>query len=72
MTKTLENCSLIKKMVKKGEGEPERLFNINKCLGYQKGEDDDEPCEICKRCRLLASIEIGKNYIEAENKSIEK
>jgi len=57
MTKTNENCSLIKEMVKKGEGEPERYFNINRCLGYQKGEEDDEPCETCKRCRLRAGTD---------------
>lgn len=34
MTRTLDNCSVIKKQIKRGIGEPERYCNINKCLGY--------------------------------------
>lgn len=52
MQRTLENCTLIKKCIKKGIGEPEQYRNLNKCVGYAKGENDDEPCEQCKRCRL--------------------
>lgn len=52
MQRTLENCTLIQKCVRKGIGEPEQFPNINKCFGYQRGEDDDEPIEQCKQCRL--------------------
>lgn len=54
--RTLDNCSLIQKMIKRGIGEPEQYHNINKCLGYQRGETDDEPCEICKRCKYNLSF----------------
>ena len=49
--RTLDNCTLIKKCVKAGIGEPQQWYNINKCEGYQRGENDDEPCEQCKKCR---------------------
>ena len=51
MTRTIENCTLIKKCVKNGLGEPDRFWNINRCEGYQKNEHDDEPCEQCKKCK---------------------
>lgn len=50
MQKTFENCSLIKKCVRKGIGEPD--YRNGKCCGYQKSENDDEPCEECKKCKL--------------------
>ena len=50
MKRTLYNCSLIKKMVNEGIGEPERHYTTR--VGYQKSENDDEPCEICKNCKL--------------------
>lgn len=28
-----------------------------KCIGYGKSEMDDEPCEMCKRCKLYAGFE---------------
>ena len=46
MQRTLENCTLIQKCVRKGIGGPEQ--RNGKCMGYQKSENDDEPCEICK------------------------
>lgn len=55
-SRTLDNCSLIKKMIKSGIGEPEQMYNINKCLGYQRSENDDEPCEICKGCKYNLSF----------------
>lgn len=58
MKRTLYNCSLIKKMVAKGMGEPERHYVT--CVGYQKSENDDEPCEICKKCKL--------NYMYGDDK----
>lgn len=54
--RTLDNCSLIQKMIKQGIGEPEQYHNINKCLGYQRSENDDEPCSICKRCKYNISF----------------
>ena len=59
MKRTFENCTLIQKCVRSGIGEPER--RNGKCLGYQKGENDDEPCEICKKCSLNESFD--KNEI---------
>ena len=44
--RTLENCSLIKKM----GGYPEQTET--ECLGFGRSEIDDEPCEICKKCKL--------------------
>lgn len=55
--RTLDNCSLIKRMVKSGIGEPDRYYNINRCQGYQRSEDDDEPCNTCINCRLCVSSE---------------
>lgn len=52
MQRTLTNCALIKKQVKSGVGEPEQYYNLNKCLGYARSDNDDENCEQCKRCRL--------------------
>lgn len=52
MQRTLDNCSLIKKRIKKGIGEPKQYYNLNKCEGYTRGDSDDEPCEKCKNCRL--------------------
>ena len=44
MERTLENCSLIKKI----DSQPVQ-YN-GKCEGFQG--DTDEPCEICKNCEL--------------------
>lgn len=52
MQRTLDNCTLIKKLVKDGIGEPEQYYNLNKCSGYTKSENNDEPCEQCRKCRL--------------------
>ena len=55
MQRTFENCTLIKKCVSIGIGEPEQYEN--KCVGYARGENDDEPCEQCKNCKLNTSYE---------------
>ena len=57
MQRTLDNCTLIKRCVKAGIGEPQQWYNIQKCEGYQRSEDDDEPCEQCKKCRFCISKE---------------
>ena len=56
MQRTLENCSLIKKCVKRGIGEPTQYYNINRCEGYAKS-DYDEPCEVCKRCKFCITYD---------------
>lgn len=45
MKRTLENCSLIRKLgsVRQYDG---------KCEGFQRSDMDDEPCDICKECKL--------------------
>lgn len=53
MKRTLENCSLIKKAVAQGIGEPEQ--RNERCLGY--GGDTDEPFKICKECYLYEGYE---------------
>ena len=40
MQRTLENCTLIQKCVRKGIGGPEQ--RNGKCMGYQKSENDDQ------------------------------
>lgn len=57
MTRTIYNCSVVQKQVNRGIGKPEQYYNLNKCLGYAKSDNNDEPCEICKRCRLHLSFE---------------
>jgi hypothetical protein len=44
--RTLEHCGLITKM----QENPRQLNG--KCEGFQKSTFDDEPCEICKKCKL--------------------
>lgn len=50
--RTIKNCSLIRKM---GGGKPNS--DNGKCVGFTKSETDDEPCEICKECRLNSTFE---------------
>lgn len=45
MKRTLDNCRLVQKY-----GRPRQ--QDGKCAGFQKSEIDDEPCEICKECKL--------------------
>ena len=64
MKRTIENCSLIKRCVSDGIGKPNidnTTENINKCEGYQVSEYDDEPCEICKKCKYCT---MGEMYDE--------
>lgn len=49
MKRTLDHCGLITKMGDKDS--PPKQIN-GKCEGYQKSRIDDEPCEICKECKL--------------------
>jgi hypothetical protein len=55
--RTIENCSVVKKAVRTGLGEPEN--QNGRCLGYagSYGPDDDEPCEECKACKLNTAFE---------------
>lgn len=57
MTRTIENCSVIKKSVSKGIGEPERYWHLNKCLGYCRSDYDDEPIETCKNCKFYVTLD---------------
>lgn len=57
MRRTLENCYLIKQCIKLGIGEPRQLKDLDKCEGYCKSEYDDEPCEVCKTCKLCISAD---------------
>lgn len=49
MARTLDNCSLIAKGVRKGLGEPG--VQNGKCIGCA-GTDGDEPCTTCQGCNL--------------------
>ena len=45
MTRTLDNCALIKRY-----GKPSQYDG--KCEGLQVSKIDDEPCKECKKCKL--------------------
>jgi len=45
MKRTVETCKLVKR-----KGMP--LQENGECVGFQTNEDNDEPCETCKRCEL--------------------
>ena len=49
--RTPDNCQYIKRC-----GEPGR-DGAGKCLGFAKSKNDDEPCEVCKRCRCCRSVD---------------
>lgn len=53
MIRTVYNCSIIKKQVKRDIGEPERYYMIKRCLGYAKSDNDDEPREDCKNASCI-------------------
>jgi len=50
MKRTIENCSIIKKMMHRGLGKPG--VEDERCVGYATSDVDDEPCDVCKRCYL--------------------
>lgn len=64
MIRTIENCSLVKRMVRKGAGEPER--EGDRCLGY--AGQADEPCETCKECKLNVWYDDEARFWEHEAK----
>lgn len=49
--RTPQNCGIIKK-----SGEPGKDGN-GLCMGFARGENDDEPCEACKKCKYCTSNE---------------
>ena len=51
MKRTLDNCSLIELL-----GVKPNQYN-GKCLGYARAGSDDEPFEVCKKCKLNTSYE---------------
>lgn len=63
--RTLEHCGLITKCKKAGIGRPEQ-YSTGKCEGYQKSDIDDEPCELCKECRLQVDYEETHDEITKE------
>lgn len=60
-SRTLDNCSLIKRNMNKGLGVPRKNLDDEKCLGYHYG-DMDELWDKCKECKLCESYE-GSNDI---------
>ena len=54
--RTIENCSVIKRGLALGIGKPYVESN-GKCVGYSHSDDDDEPHDLCKNCRLNSSYE---------------
>lgn len=52
--RTLDHCRMITKY-QDLLGRPRQ--QDGKCDGYQKSEDDDEPCETCKECKLNSFYE---------------
>lgn len=55
---TILRCKLIKRDY---ENPRNMLTNNGKCEGYQKGYYDDEPCELCKKCKVFELYEEGAN-----------
>lgn len=53
--RTLDNCRLVT-----AYGKPRQYDG--KCEGYGTDYDNDEPCEICKRCEL--------HYLNADSSKI--
>lgn len=51
-----DDCELIKQSVKTGIGKPN--FKDGKCEGYCHSENDDEPLDKCKRCKIFDSYGI--------------
>lgn len=49
MVRTLNHCGLITKM---GDKNCPPKQSDGKCEGYQVSRDNDEPCDICKHCRM--------------------
>ena len=54
--RTVENCVLVKKAIRLEIGEPE-IQADGRCLGYAAEKEGDEPCEICKECKLNTSYD---------------
>jgi hypothetical protein len=56
--RTIENCSLIRK-----HGKPN--MDNGKCVGFGT-ENDDEPCETCKNCKLNNTYEQIESITKGE------
>ena len=54
--RTLKNCSVIKEGISLGIGTPKQYDSL--CEGYAN-KDGDEPCEICRMCKLNTTYEIN-------------
>lgn len=55
MKRTYENCSLQKRIGRAGKD------GNGMCMGFGRSDTDDEPCEICKKCKLYTGNEGGMN-----------
>ena len=55
MKRTYENCSLQKRTGRAGKD------GNGMCMGFGRSDTDDEPCEICKKCKLYTGNEGGMN-----------
>lgn len=55
MKMTYENCSLQKRIGRAGKD------GNGMCMGFGRSDTDDEPCEICKKCKLYTGNEGGMN-----------
>ena len=53
--RTLENCGVIRRNIRRGLGSPDQYDG--KCMGYGRRCHDDEPIEACKRCKLNTTYE---------------
>ncbi len=60
--RALEHCGLITKM-----GAKPRQHG-GKCDGFQKDANNDEPCNICMKCRLNTFYEEQGGFVRNEEK----
>jgi hypothetical protein len=61
--RTLDNCRLIKR-----HGKPEQDRENGICLGFGRGENDDEPCDTCKECKLNSTYDAEVRFWQNEGK----
>lgn len=64
-----ENCTLIKKMIKNGQGKPD--YYGYACGGYGT-EESDEPCEKCKNCIAYHNLDMEEYAREVKNRRNKK
>ena len=57
--RTLDHCKLITEM-----GKPHQANG--KCDGFQKSDDNDEPCETCMNCKLNTFYDKNDNEMATD------